>query len=121
MRILHICDYKRSIPSPAIFRPAVYGALRSRSDSHCESDQINYTIENIGVIILKRPLRHGAGVVNLGLRGLRYVPLHQMSFGSKSAALDDSDCTENERWSSTTQLGGEHRAVADEHIDPVRS
>src|SRR5688572_7066356 len=57
MRILHICRHKRSIPSLAIFRPAIYGALRSRSVSHCESDPITYAIENIGLIISKRPLK----------------------------------------------------------------
>jgi hypothetical protein len=56
MRILHICSHKRSLPSPAIFRPAIYGALRSRSVSHGESDPTTYAIENIGLIILKRPL-----------------------------------------------------------------
>src|SRR5687768_9428107 len=56
MRILHICSHKRSIPSPAIFRPAIYGALSSRSASHCESDPTTQTIENIDLIILKRPL-----------------------------------------------------------------
>ena len=57
MHILHICGHKRSIPSPAIFRPAICRALRSRSVSHFESDRIIYAIENIGLIILKRPLR----------------------------------------------------------------
>src|ERR687893_84462 len=56
MHILHICSHKRSLPSSAIFRPAIYGALKSRSDSQFESDRTIYVIENIGLIILKRPL-----------------------------------------------------------------
>ena len=54
---MRICGHKRSIPSPAIFRPAICRALRSRSVSHFESDRIIYAIENIGLIILKRPLK----------------------------------------------------------------
>src|ERR671914_351676 len=57
MHILHICGHKRSISSPSIFRPTIYGALSSRAVSHCVSDRNTYTIENIGLIILKRPLR----------------------------------------------------------------
>src|SRR5919112_964889 len=57
MHILHICGYKRSILSPAILRPAIYGALRSRSVSHFESDRTIYTVEKIGLIILKQPLK----------------------------------------------------------------
>src|SRR5918998_354147 len=57
MHILHICSHKWSIPSPAIFIPTIYGALSSRSVSHCESDRTIYAAENIGLIILKRPLR----------------------------------------------------------------
>ena len=57
MRILHICGHKQSISSLAIFRPAIYGAWSSGSVSHCESDPTTYAIENIGLIILKRPLR----------------------------------------------------------------
>src|ERR687897_2962979 len=57
MHVLHICGHKRSISSPGIFRPVIYGALSSRSVAHCESDQNTYTIENIGLIILKQPLR----------------------------------------------------------------
>src|SRR5688572_23019334 len=58
MHILHICSHKWPIPSPAIFIPTIYGALRARSVSHCESDRAIYAIENIGLIILKRPLTH---------------------------------------------------------------
>jgi hypothetical protein len=76
MRILHICSHKRSIPSSAIFRPAIYGALRSRSVSDCESDRTTYAIENIGLIILKRPLRQVAEVF-LALR----TPLHVQTTG----------------------------------------
>jgi hypothetical protein len=57
LHILHICSHKWSLPGPAIFRPAIYGALKSRSDSQSESDQTIYAIENIGLIILKRPLK----------------------------------------------------------------
>ena len=57
MHILHICSHKWPIPSPAIFIPTIYEALRSRFVSHCESDRTIYAVENIGLIILKRPLR----------------------------------------------------------------
>src|SRR5687768_8337246 len=63
MHILHICGHKRLILSPAIFRPAIYAALRSRAVSHFESDRIIYTIENIGLIILKQPLKRVVGSI----------------------------------------------------------
>jgi TolB-like protein len=62
----------QSLPSPAIFRPTIYGALRSRSVSHCESDRTIYAVENIGLIILKRPLK--AGLEELGEQIVKAVP-----------------------------------------------
>ena len=64
MRILHICGHKRSISSPGIFSPAIYGALSSRSVAHCESDQIIYAVENIVLIILKQPLNINANFLS---------------------------------------------------------
>jgi NADH:ubiquinone reductase (H+-translocating) len=90
MHILHICSHKWSLLSPAIFRPAIYGALKSKSDSQPESDRTIYAIENIGLIILKRPLKRAQ--VHLTLIDRRNHHLFQpLLYQVASAALNASD------------------------------